>query len=140
MKTIGLACAFALVATPALACDALEVTGAWIREAPPGAHVMAGYATLRNAGDKPLTLDGVRSADFGSAEVHRTDMEGGHMRMRHEPRLLLEAGATAVLQPGELHLMLFEPRRSLKAGDRATLKFDCGTRSMSTDFTVRAEN
>ena len=31
---------------------------AWIREAPPGATVMAGYAKLHNAGKQPLTLDG----------------------------------------------------------------------------------
>lgn len=123
---------------PALACEGLQVAGAWIREAPPGASVMAGYASLRNAGSSALTLDGVHSADFSAVELHRTQMQDGRMQMRAEPRLPLDPGAAAQLQPGGLHLMLFDPRRALQAGDRVAISFDCGGKSQTFDFTVRA--
>jgi copper(I)-binding protein len=121
------------------ACDGLDVSDAWIREAPPGADVMAGYAQLHNAGKTSITLDGARSADFGSVEVHRMSMENGTMRMRAEPRVELEPDATVAFEPGALHLMLFGPTRALKAGDRVTLKLDCGKHSKPVAFTVRAE-
>ena len=34
----------------------LGVFDAWIRQAPPGATMMAGYATLKNTGDMPVTV------------------------------------------------------------------------------------
>jgi copper(I)-binding protein len=126
------------VGAPALACDGLEVSGAWIREAPPGSDVMAAYAQLHNAGKDSITLDGARSSDFGDVQVHRTSMENGKMRMRAEPRILLEPDATVSFEPGGLHLMLFGPKRALKAGDHVTLKLDCGKQSKAVDFTVRA--
>ena len=42
----------------------LGVFDAWIRAAPPGATMMAGYATLKNTGDEPLTLLTVQSDAF----------------------------------------------------------------------------
>ena len=121
-----------------LACEGLEIKDAWIREAPPGATVMAGYAHLRNGSAQSITLEGARSPDFGAVEIHRMDMEQGQMRMRHEPRILLEADATLRFEPGGLHLMLFEPRRKLKSGDRVQLRLDCGRTSLATEFSVRA--
>jgi len=121
------------------ACDGLEISEAWIREAPPGADVMAGYATLHNAGKESITIDGARSGDFGSVDIHRMSMENGTMRMRAEPRLLLEPDATVRLEPGALHLMLVGPKRALKAGDHVALKVDCGRRSKAVDFIVRGQ-
>jgi periplasmic copper chaperone A len=125
---------------PALGCDGLIVSDAWIREAPPGAGAMAGYAILHNRSERAMTVDGARSAAFGAVELHRTDTADGNMRMRQIPRLFLDPGATAALEPGEVHIMLFGPKRSLKAGDRVELTFDCGTRSLAVNFDVRADN
>ncbi len=124
----------------ALACEGLEVKDAWIREAPPGASVMAGYAELRNGSAHGITIDGARSADFGDVEIHRMEMAQGQMRMRHEPRVLLEPDATLALEPGGLHLMLMEPKRKLKSGDRVQLKIDCEGKSLTTEFIVRPGN
>lgn len=122
----------------AFACDGLEATQAWIREAPPGAGMMAGYAQLHNGGKEAITLAGARSSDFGAIEMHRSSMENGKMRMRAEPQLLLEPDATVSLEPGGLHLMLMEPKRALKAGDHVAIKLDCGKQSKTFDFTVKA--
>lgn len=127
------------LSAPAWACEMLEVQGGWIREAPPGAAVMAGYGTLVNKGKAPITLDGLRSADFGEVSIHEMSMENGQMRMRNAPRILIEPAAIVVLEPGDMHLMLMQPTRELRAGDTVTLKFDCGKLSRAVDFPVKVE-
>ena len=137
MRTIA-ALLLLATSTASFACDGLDVSNAWIREAPPGADVLAGYATLHNAGKAPLTIEGARGGDFGSVDIHRMSMENGTMRMRAEPQVLLEPDASVEFEPGGLHLMLFGPKHPLKAGDHVTLKLDCGKHSKAVDFTVRA--
>jgi periplasmic copper chaperone A len=139
MKRLPFLCAIALAAETAGACEDLQVRQAWIREAPPGAAVMAGYAQLHNTGKQSLTLDGARSPSFGQVEIHRMETDQGQMRMRAEPRLLLEPDATVSLEPGGLHLMLMAPKQPLKAGQPVTIKFDCGPKSIAADFTVQAQ-
>ena len=45
----------------AAAAGRLEISHAWIRTAPPGAMMQAGYAILRNSGDAPLVISGAHS-------------------------------------------------------------------------------
>ena len=137
MRPVAFIVALAL-SDAALACDGLEVSKAWVREAPPGAEVMAGYAQLKNTSRDPIKIEGARSPQFGDVQMHRTEMENGQMRMRAEPQLLLEGDSTLTFEPGDLHLMLFEPKKPLKAGDHVTIKFDCGKHSSSGDFVVKA--
>ena len=120
----------------AFACPGLVVEDAWIREAPPGA-MSAAYATLTNRGRQPLTLDGARSEAFGGAGLHRTIMVDGMARMR-EGTLEIAPGATAALEPGGWHLMLFDPASILKAGDVVMLSLTCGTDARAFPFTVKA--
>lgn len=124
---------------PAAACPGLELDNGWIREAPPGAAVMAGYARLRNTGITSLNLEKIRSPDFGAAELHRTVVEDGISRMLRGQILRLPPGASAALEPGGWHLMLFRPVRPLKAGDTVTVQLECGAALQSYPFTVRSE-
>lgn len=110
----------------AAAAGSLSVTDAWIRAAPPGAQVMAGYATLANVGDEPLTVLAVQSADFRQGALHETVEEGGMAKMRELHRLAIEPGARASLAPGGKHLMLMQPRRAIAAGDRVEVVFLLG--------------
>jgi periplasmic copper chaperone A len=135
MRTLMLLIA-ALASAGAQACPGLAVENAWIREAPPGA-MAAAYAKLTNTGKKPLTLDGARSDAFGGAGLHRTIMVGGMARMR-EGTLEIAPGASAALEPGGWHLMLFDPARILKAGDVVTLSLTCGKDAQAFSFTVKA--
>lgn len=98
----------------------------------------AAYAKLRNGGDRLLRIDGALGADFAGAELHRTLVENGISRMRHGEPLELLPGATAALEPGGWHLMLFRPARPLKAGDRVPLALKCGKAASEFTFTVRA--
>src|SRR3546814_2538783 len=73
---------------------AVEASGAWIRIAPPGAMMLAGYVTLTNSGDAVAELESVHSAAFGSVEVHRTEVVDGVSRMRAVPELRIAPGET----------------------------------------------
>lgn len=110
---------------------------AWIREAPPGAEVMAGYVTIRVRGAS-TALSSAGSADFARVELHEMTMADGVMRMRPLQKIELPAGEAVALAPGGLHLMLFEPKRPLRAGDRVTLELALEDRTRhSVEFEVR---
>lgn len=105
----------------AFAEPGLTVRGAWIPEAPPAAKVQAAYMDLINEGPRPVVVVGAESPDFARIEMHRTVETQGVVRMAAQPRLRVEPGATLVLAPGGLHLMLIEPKRRLVAGDRVEI-------------------
>jgi copper(I)-binding protein len=108
-------------AAPAQADDGLQVTGPWIREAPPGASVLAGYLTLSNTTDTALVIESISSPAFEAVEIHRSWVEDGIARMQAVPGLTIPAAGSFSLAPGGYHLMLLRPVRSLTAGDNVTL-------------------
>ena len=126
-----------LASTGADACPNLKVEQAWIREAPPGA-MSAAYATLTNTGKRALVVDGARSPDFGGAGLHRTVVDEGGMARMREGKIELAPGASAALEPGGWHLMLFDPARLLKAGDTVPVTLTCGASARDFPFLVKA--
>lgn len=122
---LALAC-LASFATNADAAGKLEIFDAWIREAPPGAAMLAGYARLRNDGDAPVTVRSAHSDAFGNVSLHETIDADGVERMRPIAQLTIAPGASVVLAPGGKHLMLMHPTRPLGAGASATIHFDTG--------------
>ena len=112
------------VAQTAAATGRLEIERAWIRSAPPGAMMQAGYAILRNGGDAPLVISGAHSEDFGDVSLHQTLEENGVERMRALGEVTLAPGASLVFAPGGRHLMLMQPRRELRSGDRVKIHLD----------------
>lgn len=97
------------------------VEDAWVREAPPGAGMTAGYFTLVNPTDAALRLVAVRSDAFDSIELHATVNVDGVARMRRESEVTVPARDSLVFSPGGRHLMLFGPRRPLVEGDTVDL-------------------
>ncbi len=75
--------------------------------AAPAGDVAAVYLTVENRSDQPVALVGVRT-DRGRAEIHESFVEDDLMRMRRIASVVIEAGETVVLEPGGLHIMLFE--------------------------------
>jgi copper(I)-binding protein len=133
---------FALLMFSALptwaACAGLQIENAWVRAAPPGANMMAGYATVKNTGTKTRTLGEVRSKDFDAIEVHKTVLEGGVSKMIYLETVEVAAGGSAQFEPGGMHLMLFKPKRALKAGDTLQLAFSCGGKKrLKASFVVK---
>ncbi|MFA5937974.1 MAG: copper chaperone PCu(A)C [Sinimarinibacterium sp.] len=116
---------------------ALAAEDAWIRAAPPGAHVMAGYVRLVNRSDLPIRCDGANGTDFGAIEIHRTQIEDGQSQMLRDQVVEIPARGSAALAPGGYHLMLFRPQRPLAPGNRSSLTLICGEHQLTTEFTVR---
>ena len=124
----------------AAASGHLVIERAWIRAAPPGAMMLAGYATLRNDGDAVLAIVSADSPDFGSVSVHESVAENGVEKMRLLPRLEIAPGASVALAPGGRHLMLMQPRRELKQGDVARIHLASETGGDATaEFPLRAD-
>jgi len=99
----------------------LQVTEPWVREAPPTSRVSAGYLKLVNNRENKVTVTAISSPDFENAEIHRTVIEDGIARMLPVKQLDVPASSQLSLEPGGLHLMLFEPHRSLAEGETVTL-------------------
>jgi copper(I)-binding protein len=105
----------------AMAGSAVDVEAPWIREAPPASTVLAAYMVLRNTGDTARTITGIDSPDFRGGQIHRTVVEDGVAKMLPVEQLTVPAAGSVVLEPGGLHLMLFDPQRPLREGDSVIL-------------------
>lgn len=138
MNIAGLWAALLLALALLPVAQAQQFEDAWIREAPPGAEVMAGYVTIHVRANVSTALTSARSADFARVEIHEMTMTDGMMRMRPLEKIGLPASRIVELVPGGRHLMLFEPKRPLRAGDRVTLDLvlDDGSRH-AVEFEVR---
>jgi copper(I)-binding protein len=112
---------FMAIAGSTLSAPTMDVIDGWVREAPPTSRVLAAYMQIINLTDGDLTVTGVTSPDFETADLHRTVVEEGVARMLPVPELTIPAGSSVTLEPGGLHLMLFDPVRPLQEGDSVTL-------------------
>ena len=123
----------AVEAPPAAAAEAapaaagvLAATGGWVRATPPGMPMLAGYVTLANGGDAPVTLVGASSPAVEAVELHRTEIVDGVSRMRAAGELVIAPGESLVLAPGGLHMMLMRPVAPIGAGDTVEVTLDLG--------------
>lgn len=118
-----------LIGSATAAAGELMVVDAWVREAPPGATVLAGFLVIQNHSPQDRELVGAESADLGRVELHRTVVEGGVARMLPQQSIPVPAGGQLDLKPGGYHLMLMQPKRPLAEGDSVslTLRFDDGS-------------
>ncbi len=116
----------------------LAVHGAWIREAPPSATVMAGYLVIENSGSAPRQLLGATSTAFNRVQMHATVTAGNRTRMIHESSIDLPPGDVVVFEPGGRHLMLMDPQEELAAGATVVISFLFdGDDQRDISFTVR---
>ena len=108
----------------------VSVRDAWVRESPPGVAMMAGYMALRNNTSRTQVLVAANSSDFETVMIHRTIVKGGMAGMEHSPQIELTPNAGLIFAPGGYHLMLMNPKRTLRAGDRVdiNLEFRSGLR------------
>jgi copper(I)-binding protein len=137
-KRISVGVLWMMICLLAFADTTVVVRDAWVREAPPGAPVLAAYFTLENPGSKADKLVAVHCPDFAKTEIHATEIRNGVARMIALDALPIPPHATVMLAPGGYHLMLHSPRRELSAGMHVNLelRFDSGTR-LPVDAPVR---
>jgi periplasmic copper chaperone A len=127
----------AITSLPVQACD-LKIDAAWIREAPPNAMAMAGYARLSNSGTRALKIQGFSSTAFGSIEAHESFTENGVAKMRPTAVEIPVKGRVEFAAGGK-HLMLMSPTQPLKKGDVVMLKLTDATGCVtSVPFKVSA--
>ncbi len=103
--------------------DSIEIKNQWVRASNDGQDVSAAYMTILSAEDTSLIAIDSDVAD--AIEIHSMSMENGVMKMRMLDTLNLIAGKPAELSPGGFHLMLFDLKKPLIAGNEAhfTLHF-----------------
>ena len=112
------------VQAPLLLADegpSTRVNHVWIREAPPGVNVLAGYFTLENLTAKALILNEVSSPDFGKVEIHQSVQLNGVESMQQLDSLAIPAHGSVEFHPDGYHLMLMQPRKKFFSGDSVSL-------------------
>ena len=114
----------AFSALPACARDcAPQMREGWVRLPPMAMPMMAGFGRIENRCAAPVTIVGVSSPAFADVSLHETRIVDGVSRMRAVPELRIAPDGVATLKPGGLHLMLMQPRASLKPGSKVVVEF-----------------
>lgn len=94
----------------------VEVSGAWARATTSTAKVGGAFMTMKAVGG----ADRVVSASSPVAEkieLHETINDGGVMKMREVPQMVLAAGQAMVLTPGSYHILLIGLKKPLNRGE-----------------------
>jgi len=101
----------------------IRIDKGWIRNAPAGRAVSAGYMTLCNTADEDDRLLAATSTIAKSTEIHEMRRgDAGQMQMRPlKSGLLLQPGKTVRLEPGGLHLMFIDLNAPLVPGETVAL-------------------
>lgn len=127
-----------LIFSSATACaeQRVIIENAWVKPTHPGQSVGAAYMTFKSQQD--TTLLRVSSDVTESVEIHSMAMQDGVMKMRMLESLPIKAGKAYELKPGGFHLMLFDLKKPLSAGESVT--FELTFKSGSSEFrqTVKA--
>lgn len=106
-----------LFSTSALA--QVTVTDPWVRATVPSQKSAGAYLAVQSAANARLV--GVSTPVAGRAELHEMAMENNTMRMRQVDGIDLPAGTPVKLASGGYHVMFFDLKRQLKAGETVPL-------------------
>jgi hypothetical protein len=120
----------AISSAVAIAKDNVSIENAWVRPTTPGQDVGAAYMTFNSQQD--VTLISVSSDATTSVEIHSMSMQNGVMKMRMLESLAIKAGKPYKLEPGGFHLMLFDLKKPLTAGQH--VNFELTFRTGNTEF------
>ncbi len=141
---LALSCTFLQAKDTVTTTEPVSITNAWVRPTNPGQEVGAAYMTFTSKQD--LTLTSIESDVTNSVEIHNMTMENGVMKMRMMENLPLKAGKPYKLAPGGFHLMLFDLKKPLTAGEQvrfvlhfkssmeSNLKSQAGKKKNVTEF------
>jgi len=110
----------------------LSIQHPWVQEGPPVSKVLGAFMTLVNDSDQAIVITGVSNPDFGAVEMHLSKEVNGMARMFPQKQLTVPAKAQLALKHGSYHLMLFDPRKPIKAGDTSQFTFSYSDGSQQT--------
>ncbi len=125
-----------LAANAAAQAGPVTVSEPWARASVPGQQVGAAYMNITSSAAAELVK--AESPAAGVVEIHTMRMRDGVMEMRMLESLPLPAGQTVRLEPGGLHLMLFDLRAPLSAGQEIAVRLhvSSGGRTEMIDVAV----
>ncbi len=111
----ALGCTLLVALYPIPAISQVTVSDAWVRGTVAGQKVTGAFMQLTSVADAALVDVATPMAKF--VEIHEMKKDGGMMKMQAIDRLPLPAGKPVGLEPGGYHVMLFDLKQPLKAGD-----------------------
>jgi len=96
--------------------------------------ISASFMMLKNDTNKEVALIKASSDVAKTVELHEHVHDGGMMKMRQVPKIVIPANGVTPLKPGGYHIMLIGLTRKIKAGDKInlTLDFDNGDQEKIT--------
>ncbi len=108
----------------------VSVTEPYVRAVPPVVKTSAAFMQLRSDDSVERFLVNAESPVAGVVELHMHEHDDGVMRMRRIVHIHLPPKKDVSLEPGGLHIMLFDLKKTLKPGDSVpiTLIFDDDSR------------
>lgn len=106
----------------AFAAD-ISIEQPFARATPPGQPNSAAFMQLSNKGEA-TALVAAHSSVANVVELHTHIHDEGVMRMRKIEQIELPAGATTLLEPGGLHVMLIDLKQPLQDGSRIDLTLE----------------
>jgi copper(I)-binding protein len=113
---------FALLAGAVFSTAALAqvtVTEPWVRATVGPQKSTGAFMHVQSA--TPARLVEARSPAAGKVEIHTMEMQGDTMKMKRVDGIDLPAGKVVNLVSGGYHIMLFNLKEPLKAGDKVPL-------------------
>jgi periplasmic copper chaperone A len=118
------AAAFSVLLTAApttVNAQEIVVEDAWVRATLPGQMATAAFMKI-TAKSKEATLVGASSSIAAISEIHEMKMAAGVMRMRAlADGLALAVNKPVELTPGGHHIMMFDLKRAVVAGEQVPL-------------------
>lgn len=101
-----------------------------------GATATAGYAEVQNLTDKEIHFSVKKAAPFKAVESHQTLEKDGKMAMQKVDNFTVAAKSTFVLKQGGNHIMLFDPEKEVKDGQKILVDFNVDNETQSVEFTT----
>lgn len=102
----------------------VSVSDAWVKAT--DTEMTGAFGILTNTGDAEMVVESATSPVAGKMEIHEVVDQDGEMVMRPlEGGLVLAAGETATLAPGQNHLMLMALPEPIEAGQEIEITLTC---------------
>lgn len=119
-------CLCASVFATGLKVGNIEIERPYTWEMPPGSKVGGAFMVIHNRGKTADRLLRASTPIAGTTELHTHVKTLGVMRMRAVDEIVIEPEQSVVLKPGSFHLMFFDVKQVVKAGERfpVTLEFE----------------
>lgn len=119
--------------------SAIKVSEAYARETIPGTNISSAYMTLVNSTKRNISIVAASSKVSESIEIHEHTMKDGLMKMRQRDAVEIAANNQIKFQPSGFHLMIFDLKQPLKAGENIiiTLHFDDKSQ-IDVDYAIKS--